>query len=134
MAQAARVVAVVDDDPSLRRAVRNLLTSAGFHVEAFASGEAFLASVQRNAAGCLVLDLSMPEMSGFELLARLRSDGATIPTIVLTAHCDEEIRQRSLAAGAVAFLAKPFQADALVDAVREGLRHNTTTTLETHPR
>jgi FixJ family two-component response regulator len=134
MVEPARVISVVDDDPSLRRAVRNLLTSAGFSVETFASGEAFLGSVQRQDTGCLVLDLSMPEMNGFELLARLRNDGARIPTIVLTAHGDEEIRRRSLAAGAVAFLAKPFQADALVDAVHESLRRNPAHSLGTRPR
>jgi FixJ family two-component response regulator len=134
MVQAAPVISVVDDDPSLRRAVKNLLTSAGFRVETFACGEAFLASVQRQSTGCLVLDLSMPEMSGLEVLAKLRVDGATIPAIVLTAHSDEDVRRRSLAAGAVAFLAKPFQADALVDAVQDSLARNTAKSGETRPR
>jgi FixJ family two-component response regulator len=128
------MISVVDDDPSLRRAVRNLLTSAGFGVVTFASGEAFLSAPERQLTGCLVLDLSMPEMSGLELLAQLRLDGSSIPAIVLTAHSDEEVRRRTLAAGAVAFLAKPFQADALVDAVQESLGRNALKSLETRPR
>jgi FixJ family two-component response regulator len=134
MVEPARVIAVVDDDPSLRRAVKNLLTSAGFRVEAFASGEAFLGSAERRDTGCILLDLSMPEMSGFDVLAQLRRDAVSIPTIVLTAHCDEEIRRRSLAAGAVAFLAKPFHADALLGAVQESLSPAPPGARTTHPR
>jgi FixJ family two-component response regulator len=134
MVQTAPLVAVVDDDPSLRRAVRNLLASAGLRVETFPSAEAFLESPLRQSAGCLVLDLSMPEMDGFELLERLRSLGSRLPVIVLTAHSDEEVRRRSFALGANAFHAKPFQADALVEAVVEHLGRRASVLPDTRPR
>jgi FixJ family two-component response regulator len=134
MVQAAALVAVVDDDPSLRRAVRNLLASAGLRVETFPSAEAFLESPLRQSAGCLVLDLSMPQMNGFELLEQLRAAGSRLPVIVLTAHADEEVRRRSFSVGASAFLAKPFQADALVEAVTEHLGHRAPVSSDTRPR
>jgi FixJ family two-component response regulator len=134
MVQTAPLVAVVDDDPSLRRAVRNLLASAGLRVETFPSAEAFLESPLRPSAGCLVLDLSMPQMNGFELLEQLRSLGSRLPVIVLTAHSDEELRRRSFTLGANAFLAKPFQADALVEAVVELLGHRASVLPDTRPR
>ena len=134
MVQTAPLVAVVDDDPSLRRAVRNLLASAGLRVEAFPSAEAFLQSQVWQGAGCLVLDLSMPEMNGFELLERLRSLGSQLPVIVLTAHSDDEVRRRSFVAGASAFLAKPFHADALVEVVVEHLGHRASVSPDTRPR
>jgi FixJ family two-component response regulator len=116
-----RVVCIVDDDPSLRRSLRNLLTSVGFRVETFDSAEAFLESVHQQNAGCMVLDLRMAGMSGLELLRLLAANGSRIPVVVLTAHGDEDTRQRTLQAGAVAFLTKPFQSAALVDAVRTTL-------------
>ena len=117
----SRVVCVVDDDASLRRSLRNLLMSVGFHVETFQSAEAFLESVHRQNTGCMVLDLRMAGMGGLELLRNLSAAGTRIPVIILTAHGDEDTRQRALQAGAVAFLTKPFQSAALVDAVRSAL-------------
>jgi FixJ family two-component response regulator len=119
--QRTPVVCVVDDDESLRRSVRNLLSSVGFRVETFASAEEFLESPQRANAGCLVLDLRMAGMNGLDLLRHLASTGSRIPAIVLTAHGDEEARRQSFEAGAVAFLVKPFRSNALVDAVRMAL-------------
>jgi two-component system response regulator FixJ len=116
-----RVVSVVDDDASLRRSLRNLLTSVGFQVEMFASAEEFLSSSQRENSGCLVLDLRLGGMSGLDLLSHLAATGSRIPVVILTAHGDDEARQRSLEAGAVAFLGKPFRADTLLDAVRRAL-------------
>jgi two-component system, LuxR family, response regulator FixJ len=113
-----RVVSVVDDDVSLRRSLRNLLSSVGFEVETFESAEAFLASDSRERAACLVLDLRMPGMGGLDLLSHLAATGSRIPVIVLTAHGDDDARQRSLDAGAVAFLIKPFQSTALLDAIQ----------------
>src|SRR5262245_16716457 len=113
------MVSVVDDDASLRRSVRNLLTSVGFRVEAFASAEEFLESPQRANTGCLVLDLRMTGMHGLDLLKHLRATGAEIPVVILTAHGDDDAR--ALQAGAVAFLGKPFRGDALLDAVRTAL-------------
>ena len=116
------VVVIVDDDESLRRSVRNLLMSVGFRVETFSSAEAFLQSDRRDRTGCLVVDLRMGGMSGIDLLASLAAADVRIPAIVLTAHGDDESRRRSVAAGAVAFLGKPFHGDALIDAVRRTLQ------------
>jgi FixJ family two-component response regulator len=134
MVQTAPLVAVVDDDPSLRRAVRNLLASAGLRVETFPAAEEFLESPLRPSVSCLVLDLSMPQMNGFELLERLRALGSRLPVIVLTAHSDEEVRRRSFALGASSFLAKPFQAEALIEAVVEHLGQRASVLPDTRPR
>jgi FixJ family two-component response regulator len=115
------IVSIVDDDASLRRSVGNLLTSAGFRVQAFASAEEFLASPQRANTGCLVLDLRMAGMSGLDLLKHLGAIGSRIPVVILTAHGDDDARQRALQAGAIAFLGKPFRGDALLEAVRTAL-------------
>ena len=90
-----RLVSIVDDDGSLRRSVRNLLTSVGFRVETFVSAEAFLASMHRENTGCLVLDLRMPGMSGLDLLAHLAAMDSRIPAVILTAHGDDEARRRT---------------------------------------
>jgi two-component system response regulator FixJ len=116
-----RTVCVVDDDQSLRRSLSNLLTSVGFRVGTFASAEEFLSSSQQENTGCLVLDVRMGGMNGFDLLRHLAATGSRIPVIILTAHCDDAARQRSLEAGAVAFFEKPFRADTLLDAVRRAL-------------
>ena len=117
------VVSIVDDDASLRRSVGNLLSSVGFRVETFASAEEFLSSIHRENIGCLVLDLRMAGMSGLDLLRHLAAAGSPIPVVILTGHGDDEARERSLHAGAVAFLKKPFQGDALLDAVRTAFHH-----------
>jgi FixJ family two-component response regulator len=116
-----RLVSIVDDDESLRRSVRNLLTSVGFRVETFASAEAFLQSAHRDNTRCMVLDLRMPGMSGLDLLMHLAATGSRIPVIVLTAHSDDEARRRAVQAGAVAFLGKPFHGAALLGAVSRAL-------------
>ena len=115
------VVSIVDDDASLRRSVRNLLRSVGFRVETFPSAEEFLRSAERENTGCLVVDLRMTGMSGLDLLRHLAAERSRVAVVVLTALGDEETRQRSLQAGAVAFLKKPFHGDALCDAVRAAL-------------
>ena len=119
-----RLVSIVDDDESLRRSVKNLLTSVGFQVETFASAEAFLQSAHRTDTRCVVLDLRMPGMSGLDLLVHLAAAGSPIPVVILTAHSDDEARRRTLQAGAVAFLGKPFHGEALLGAVRRALAEN----------
>ena len=119
-----RTVSVVDDDQSLRRSLSNLLTSVGFRVDTFASAEEFLSSSQQENTGCLVLDLRMGGMNGFDLLRHLAATGSGIPVIILTAHADDEARQRSREAGAVAFFGKPVRADALLNAVERVLGHD----------
>jgi FixJ family two-component response regulator len=115
------VVSIVDDDPSLRRSLRNLLTSVGLRVETFESAEVFLQSGAPDTTGCLVLDMRMPGMGGLGLLKHLVASGSRIPVIVLTAHGDEDTRERSILAGAVAFLEKPVPSAVLLDAVRSAL-------------
>jgi len=116
-----QVISIVDDDESRRRSVGNFLASVGFRIETFDSAEAFLQSEQRARTGCLVLDLRMPGMSGLDLLACLAASGSAVPVIILTAHNDDEARRRTVHAGAVEFLGKPFHGDALLGAVRRAL-------------
>jgi FixJ family two-component response regulator len=123
-ANETRLVSIVDDDESLRRSVKNLLTSVGFRVETFASAEAFLQSAHRVDTRCVVLDLRMPGMGGVDLLMHLAAAGSSIPVIILTAHSDDDARRRTLQAGAVAFLGKPFHGEALLGAVRKALAAN----------
>jgi FixJ family two-component response regulator len=119
--QNGRMVSIVDDDASLRRSLRNLLMSAGFSAETFESAEVFLESGSLDNTGCLVLDLRMPGMGGLGLLKRLADSGARIPVIILTAHADDDMRQRALQNGATAFLEKPVRGPALLQAIRSAL-------------
>ena len=116
-----RLVCIVDDDASLRRSLRNLLSSVGFLVQTFDSAEAFLDTRPGDSIGCVVLDVRMAGMSGLDLLKQLVASGSRIPVIMLTAHADEDTRRRSLEAGAVAFLEKPVRSAALLEAVRTAL-------------
>lgn len=115
------MVAVVDDDASLRRSVKNLLSSAGFEVETFDSAEAFLERATLSELGCLVLDLRMTGMSGLALVELLRARGATLTIVILTAHGAEDAKTHALALGVVAFLTKPFCAEELLRAVHSAL-------------
>ena len=115
----ASVIAVVDDDASVRTALASLLRSAGFVVLLFASGEEFLRSTDKiSAIECLILDWCMPGMNGLELQRTLLANGSQVPTIFLTAHVNEARRDEALGRGAIAFLPKPFDADALLRAVK----------------
>jgi FixJ family two-component response regulator len=113
-----KLVAIVDDDDLMRTAVQGLLRSAGWPAQAFASAEEFLQSGQQRQAACLIADIRMPGMSGLELQARLNADHCRIPTIFITAHGDAKMRMQALRAGAVEFLAKPFDDEALLESVR----------------
>lgn len=114
-------IAVVDDDESIRQGLANLISSVGFEAELYASAEEFLASSEAGMAACLVLDLRMPGMGGLELQRRLAAEGRETPVIVVTAHGDDEARAESIAAGAVAFLNKPFKEETLLDAIASAL-------------
>lgn len=116
-----RLVAVIEDDESYRVAVQRLLKSAGVSVELFDSAEAFLNSGRQNETGCLISDIRMPGMSGLELQSKLNSDHCPIPTIFITAHGDERMRLQAMRGGAVKFLAKPFDGETLLEAVRVAL-------------
>ena len=119
--QDGRVVSIVDDDASLRRSLGNLLMSAGLPFETFESAEVFLESGTLDNTGCLVLDLQMPGMGGLGLLKRLTDSGTRVPVIILTAHGDDDMRQRTLQVGATAFLEKPVRGVALLQAIRSAL-------------
>ena len=112
------VVSVVDDDESVREAVEGLLRSVGFRVAVFASAEEFLQSHSRQTTRCLILDLRMSRMGGLELQQQLVRAGHPVPIIILTAHGDDEARRQALGAGAVAFLHKPCDGEALLSAVQ----------------
>jgi FixJ family two-component response regulator len=115
------MVAIVDDDDLMRSALQGLLKSVGLPAQAFASAEEFLKSGQQHEVGCLVADIRMPGMSGLELQAKLNADECRIPTIFITAHGDEKMRMQALRAGAVEFMAKPFDDEALLESVRAAL-------------
>jgi FixJ family two-component response regulator len=116
-----KLVAIVDDDQSMRGALQGLLKSVGVSSQVFASAEEFLNSGQQYQAACLITDIRMPGISGLELHARLNAERCRIPTIFITAHDDGQMRMRALRAGAVEFLAKPFDDEALIETVRAAL-------------
>ena len=118
-----KLVAIVDDDDSMRSALLGLLKVLGLEARAFASGEEFLNSGQHRQTACLIADIRMPGMSGLELQAKLNSECCRIPTIFITAHGDAKMRMQALRAGAVEFLAKPFDDEALVTSVRAALEN-----------
>jgi FixJ family two-component response regulator len=117
-------IAVVDDDISMREALSSLLRSVGLQVQTFTSAQEFLHSPQRDLAGCLVLDVRLPGLSGLELQGYLIDDGVHIPIVFITAHADIPMTVHAMKAGAVEFLAKPFREQDLLDAVQEGLRQD----------
>jgi FixJ family two-component response regulator len=116
-----KVVAIVDDDDSVRSALQGLMKEAGVPALAFASAEEFLQSGKQRQIACLIADIRMPGMSGLELQAKLNAERQKIPIIFITAHGDEDMRLQAMRAGAVEFLAKPFDDEVLVDNVRAAL-------------
>jgi FixJ family two-component response regulator len=117
----AKMVAIVDDDDLMRKALQGLLKSAGLLAQAFPSAEEFLRSGQQHDTACLITDIRMPGMSGLELQAQLNADHCRIPTIFITAHGDAKMRMMAMRAGAVEFLAKPFDDEALLESVRAAM-------------
>jgi FixJ family two-component response regulator len=116
-----RFIAIVDDDASVRTALQGLIEEAGFPVFSCASAEEFLSSGERHNTACLIADIRMPGMSGLDLQAQLITERQLVPTIFITAHGDEDLRLRALRAGAVEFLAKPFDDEFLLECVRAAL-------------
>ena len=119
--RSTNLVAIVDDDDLMRSALQGLLKSAGLPAQTFASSEEFLKSGQQHQAACLIADIRMPGISGLELQAKLNADHCRIPTIFITAHGDTKMRMQALRAGAVEFLAKPFDDEVLLGSVRAAL-------------
>jgi FixJ family two-component response regulator len=116
-----KLVAIVDDDDLMRSALQGMLKSVGVPSQAFASAEEFLKSSQRHQTACLIADIQMPGMSGLELQAELNAAHCRIPTIFITAHGDTKMRMQALRAGAVEFMSKPFDDEALLGSVRAAL-------------
>jgi FixJ family two-component response regulator len=115
------LVAIVDDDDLMRSALQGMLKSVGLPSQAFSSAEEFLMSGQQHHTACLIADIRMPGMSGLDLQAKLNAEHCRIPTIFITAHGDTKMRMQALRAGAVEFLAKPFDDEALLGSVRAAL-------------
>ena len=116
-----RWVAIVDDEAPVREALLDLLDEAGHLACAFASAEEFLESGRQYECACLITDIRMPGISGLDLQARLNAARLRIPIIFITAHGDERMRTQALRAGAVEFLAKPFDDEVLLETVRAAL-------------
>ena len=116
-----KLVAILDDDDSVRTALQGLLKAVGLPAQAFASAEEFLKSGQQHQIACLIADIRMPGMSGLELQAQLNAERCRIPIIFITAHGDAKMRMKALRAGAVEFMAKPFDDEVLLENVRAAL-------------
>lgn len=117
----AYAIFVVDDDPAVTKALSRLLSVNGWRVETFASAEAFLAERERDAAGCLVLDVNLPGLDGLALQQRLRETGEDLPIVFLTGHGDIPMSVRAMKAGAADFLTKPVGGEALDAALRAAI-------------
>jgi FixJ family two-component response regulator len=123
MPNATALIAIVDDDPSVRRAVERLLRSFGLHAEAFHSGESLLCALAASRKfACVVLDVQMPGMSGLEVQQRVALLGIDLPLVFITAHESESIAELAMAAGAVGFLQKPFSDESLIAMIHRALR------------
>lgn len=112
------MIFIIDDDRSVVRAISLLLKSAGFNAMGFSSAEEFLKESRVTDSDCIILDLSMPRMSGFDLLERLESRGISAKTIIITAFDDAENRERARKMKAAAFLTKPVDDQALIDTIK----------------
>ena len=115
------MVVIVDDDELIRGSLGGLMKQAGLPALTFASAEEFLNSGEEKRTACLIADIRMPGMSGLELQAKLNEAHQRIPIIFITAQGDEKLRLQALRAGAVEFLTKPFDDQALLDSVRAAL-------------
>ena len=118
------MIAIVDDDESVCRALKRLVRSLGMEADTFASGQEFIdlmEAMPSNQIDCVVLDVQMPGMNGLDVQERLKSRGSRLPIIFITAHDEVNVRERALAAGAVAFVRKPFNDELLIRTLRMAL-------------
>ena len=122
--QSAPIVFVVDDDVSVRESLETLIRSAGWKPETFASAQGFLARSRPDVPSCLVLDVSLPDLSGLDLQNRVAADRSDMPIIFITGYGDVPMTVQAMKAGAVEFLTKPFEADVLLTAVRNALERS----------
>ena len=119
MERSPTLIAVVDDEDSVRRALWRLFTASGMDCATYASGREFLDSLRHNAPTCVVLDLHMPGLTGLDVTRELQGAKIKVPAIIITAHDEAGTRAKCLSAGASAYLRKPFDDKLLLDAVRE---------------
>lgn len=124
MSEDKATVFVVDDDPSMRRSLESLLRSVGHDVRLFSSAPEFMQTARADAAGCLVLDVRLPGMSGLAFQQELNKSGISLPIIFVTGHGDVPMSVRAMKAGAVEFLTKPFDDQELLDAVHAALERD----------
>jgi FixJ family two-component response regulator len=121
------LIAIVDDDESVRRAIKRLVRSLGMDADMFTSGQEFaelMEAMPLLQADCVILDVQMPGLSGLEVQERLAKSHSRLPVIFITAHDDLGLRERALAAGAVAFLRKPFNDELLIRTLRAALERD----------
>lgn len=116
------LVAVIDDDESVRRTTTLLVESLGFRAAAFESAEKYLRSGRLDDTSCLIVDVQMPGMTGLQLQSHLAAEGCRIPVIFITAYDNKAFRRQAMQAGAVAFLAKPFTDEQLLENIRSALK------------
>jgi FixJ family two-component response regulator len=124
MGELRPVVFVIDDDPSMRAALEDLVGSVGLEVRPFAAAEEFLASHRPDAPGCLVLDVRLPGMSGLMFQTELVKSGVALPVIFITGYGDIRMSVRAMKAGAIEFLTKPFDHQELLDAIHAAIQHD----------
>jgi FixJ family two-component response regulator len=115
------IIIVIDDDPSILKALRRLVSGAGFEVRTFDRPSTLLKSDLPKAGACLIVDIDLPEMNGVELCATLAASGCRLPVILITAHTDDETRRLADGAHPVALLIKPFGREVLVDSIQSAL-------------
>jgi FixJ family two-component response regulator len=120
--QVTTMIAIIDDDESVRKATKSLVRSLGYEAATFCSAEEFLGSSQLKTAACLITDVRMPGMSGVELQDRLIADGRSLPTVFISAFSDERVQQKVLESGAVGYLHKPFEEDRLIECIETALK------------
>ena len=123
--QTFKLIAIIDDNDSIQDSLCDLIESGGFEAQCFGSAKAFLESDLHRRAGCLIVDIRMPKMSGLELQARLKQEECNVPIIFITAFDDAEIRAQAMKEGAVEFLAKPFNHQRLLKLLRDTLNGET---------
>ena len=119
--QTSKLIAIIDDNESIQDSLCDLIESGGFEAQCFGSAKAFLESDLHRRAGCLIVDMLMPRMSGLELQAKLKQEECNVPIIFITAHGDARMRIQAMRRGAVEFLAKPFDHQLLLKRVRTAI-------------
>jgi FixJ family two-component response regulator len=123
MVKSLTLVSIVDDDSSVRRALGRMVSSLGYRVKTFASAREYLEK-SRSDPACLILDVVMPEMTGFDLFAKLQKSGRAVPTVFISAHTSEKYREEARLLSAHRFLQKPFEESMLLDAIKESIASN----------